>query len=190
MGLFTEPRMKGNELQRCLVYYEAKLKVTAFQAKEAGLYGNTLAKYRDFKTSRLAASEVCNAANRLLQAAYEVNRRHEATKPVPISALAMHYAWHDAVLCNTAWAKATLQAMEALANGWTPRYCDSPEQLAGKCQLAQHKAETHDKEFLRRLGVRADVVAEITSRSIGAIATDNWQPSPRAFWKHPKAAVP
>ena len=192
MGLFTEPRIKGNELQRCLVYYEAKFKVTAFQAKEAGLHSNTLVKYRDSKTSRLVASEVCNAANRLLQAAYEVNRRHEGTKPVPIPALAMHYAWHDAVLCNTAWAEATLQALEALVNGWTPLYLfgNTPEQLAGKCQLAQHKAETHDTEFLRRLGVRANVVAEINSRSIGAIATDNWQPSLRAFWKHAEAGIP
>ena len=190
MGLLTEPRIKRNELQRCLVYYEAKLKVTAFQAKEAGLYCNTLVKYRDFKTNWLAVSEECKAADRLLQAAYEVNRRHEGTKPVPIPALATHYAWHNAVLCNTAWAEATLQAMEALVNGWTPRYGDTPEQLVGKCQLAQHKAETHDKELLRRLGVRADVVAEIVSRNVDAAATDNWQPSLRAFWKHPKAGVP
>ena len=68
MRLLTRPRIRRNELRRCLVYYEAKLKVKVFQAKEAGLYSNTLAKYRDFKTSRLAASEVCKAANRLLQA--------------------------------------------------------------------------------------------------------------------------
>ena len=190
MHLFTKPGIKGNELQRCLGYYEAKLKVAAFQAKEAGLYSNALARYRDFETSRLAIGEVCKAANRLLQAAYEVNRRHEATKPVPIPAMATHYAWHQAVLCHTAWAEATLQAVEALANGWTPRYGDTPEQLAGKCQSAQHKAEVRDKEFLRRLGVGAKVVAEITSRSVDAIAADGWQPSLRGFWKHPKARVP
>ena len=74
--------------------------------------------------------------------------------------------------------------------GFILQNCDTPEQLADKCQLAQHRAETQGKEFLRRLGVRANVVAEIISRSVDAVATDNWQPSVRAFWKHPKAAAP
>jgi hypothetical protein len=189
MGLFSKPKIGGDELQRCLAYYEAKLKVTAFQTKEADLFNNELVKYRTSKKSPLAASEVCDAANRLVQAAHEVKRRHEGTKPVPNAALATHYAWHITVLCNTAWAEATLQTMEALANGWTPYYADV-QQLAGKFQLAQHEAEREDKKFLRRLEIKTDAIAEIISRSIDAAATDNWQPSLRGLWQNAKAGIP
>lgn len=176
MGLFGKPRIEGDELQRCLAYYEAELRVTAFQTREADLFNNTLVKYLHSMTEdSVAASEICKAANRLVQAAHEMNRRHEEIRPIPDAALAMRCSWRITFLSVTAWAEATLSAMEALANGLTPDYA-YVQHLVAEYQLAQRKAQEDEKKFLRRLRVAPVEIDEILSRSNDAAATDDWQP--------------
>lgn len=192
MGPFHKPKPKieGDELQRCLAYYDAKLKVTAFQKREADLFNTTLAMFRDSETTPLAASTMCNAANRLVQAAHEVSRRHERIESVPNAALAAHRAWHYTIQCSIAWAEATLQAIDASENGWAPHYDDFLKQLTDKYRLAKREAGREDEQLLVRLGTTADIIAGMTSRSVDAAANDNWQPSLRGLWQHAMGGLP
>lgn len=181
MGLFSKSRIEGEELRRCLDYYEAELMVTNFQTREADLFNNTLVKYFNSITEDpVAAVEVCKAANRLVQAAHEVIMRHETIQRIPDAALSMRCAWSVTFLSLKAWAEATLSAMEALANGMTPDYA-YVQHLLGENQVVQRKAQEEDKRFLRRLKVAAAEINKILSRINDDAATDDWEPKPSCY---------
>jgi len=181
MGLFSNAGIVGDELQRCLAYYEAEMKVTAFQTREADLFNNTLVKYLDsMAEDHVAARQVCDAANRLVQSAQEVLRRHEEISSIPQAAYSMRYAWHVTLLAHATWAEATLSAMEALANGMTPHYA-YVQDLVAKYQAACGKAQKEDKKFLKRLQVTPDAFEKIINRCNDAGETDSWQPKPSGY---------
>lgn len=178
MGLFSKPEIVGSELQKCLAYYEASLSITAFQTREADLFNNTLVKYLNAATEDpVAAREVCNAANRLVQAAKEMIRRHEGIQSIPEAASSLRQAYRTTFLAYAAWAEATLSAMEGLANGMTPPppYCQFVQHLLDQCQSAWCKAQTEDKKFLKRLRVSVDIIEKIINRCNTAGETDSWQ---------------
>jgi len=181
MGLFSKSKIEGDELQSCLDYYEAELMVTKFQTREADLFNNTLVKYLNSITEDpVAAAEVCKAANRLVQSAHEVIRRHETIQPIPDAALAARCAWSVTFLSLKAWAEATLSAMEALSNGMKPNYA-YVQNLLRENQLAQCKAQEEDKRFLRRLKLSAAEINKMLNKINDIEATDDWQPKPSAY---------
>lgn len=171
------PKAVNTEYQECLDYFEAETKVIAFQTKEADIYNNAMVKYGNSVTENpLAAKEACKAANRLSQAAIEVVRRHDALKPVPIAASAVHYAWHLTLLANATWASATFSAIEAMAEGMTPNM-NYVQQLVKEYQKAGKSAQKEDKNFLKRLKVSADEIADIVSRATALDSdADDWEP--------------
>jgi len=181
MLLFGNPKIEGDELKRCLAYYEAQLRVTAFHTKEADLFNNALVKYlNSVKENPVAANEMCKAADRLVQAAHEVNRRHEEIQPIPDAASAMHFVWRVTFQSVTAWAEANLSSIEALANGMTPDKA-YVQHLVDEYQAAWRKAQEEDKKFLRRVKVTAGEIERILSRTDEATAADSWQPKPRDY---------
>lgn len=181
MWLFGNPKIEGTELKRCLAYYEAQFRVTAFQTKEADLFNNTLVKYlNSVKENPVAASEMCKAADRLVQAAHEVNRRHEDIQPIPDAASAMHLVWHVTFQSVTAWAEANLSSIEALANGMTSDKA-YVQHLVDEYQAAWRKAQEEDKKFLRRVKVTAREMDRILNRTHEVTASDSWQPKPRDY---------
>ncbi|MDP2719344.1 MAG: hypothetical protein Q8P44_05895 [Dehalococcoidia bacterium] len=168
------PKIDGNELQECLAYLETETEITAFQTREADLYNNTLVKYgNSIVENPLAASEVSNAAKRLMQASAEVLRRHEAITSVPKEASLMQYAWHTTFQAYAAWAIATTAAMEATAEGMTP-HMEYVEQLFKEQQKAWRWAQDEEKKFLKRLKVNPEEIAKIITRATTVGIDDDW----------------
>ncbi len=177
ISTFENATIEGDELKRCLAYYEASLSLTAFQTREADLFNNTLVTYlNSMPEDPVAATEVCKAANRLVQAAHEIIRRHIEMEPIPDGASGMHLVWRATFHSFATWAGASLSAMEALANGREPHEAYL-QQLVAECQAEQHKAQNEDMEFLRSLRVTRGEIAKIISRSTTLGPADSWQPN-------------
>jgi hypothetical protein len=176
MGLLSSAEIKGAERLQCLDYYEAEIGVTAFQAREADIFNDVLATYHDaIKKSPAAARQVSTAAQRLVQAAEEIIRRRDAIQPVPELAFALHWAWHVTSVAYAAWARATLTAMETLANGQTPLY-KYVRHLATEHETAWHKAQKEEKKFLKLLRFPPNEIVRITNNRIEEAEMDSWQP--------------
>lgn len=126
----------------------------------------------------MAASKVCEAASRLVKVVHEVIRRHEAVPFVPDAALRLRCAYSVFLLSLKAWAEGTSASMEALADGMTPQYA-YVQGLMKKYESAWAKAQTEEKELLRRLGMTAGEMQAWQSqmlRSLDAAQADSWQP--------------
>ncbi len=178
MGLLGNSQVVGDELQRCLAYYEAEFRMTAFQTREADLFNNVLAKYgNSIIDDPVAANAVCAAADRLVQAAKEIVRRREEIQPIPEAAFSLGWAWHMTSFAYAAWAQATLSAIKALANGKTPHY-KYVQHLVDEHQTALLRTRKEDKNFLKRLRIPEDEIERIVDRSIDAAETDSWRPEP------------
>ena len=178
MGLLGSAEIKGAERLQCLDYYEAETNVTAFQAREADVFNDVLATYHDvIKKSPEAARKVYTAAHRLVQAAEEIIRRRDEIQPVPELAFALHWAWHVTSVAYAAWARATLAAMETLANGQTPLY-KYVRHLANEHEAAWRKAQREEKKFLKLLRFPANEITKILDNSIEDAEIDRWQPKP------------
>lgn len=190
INLLRKARITGDELQQCLAYYEAEMRVLAFQTKEADLFNNTMVKYFGSITKdTVAAREMCDASNRRVQSIHEVLRRHEGINPVPEAACSMHYAWYTTFLAVATWAEATLSAMEAITNGMKPHHA-YVQHLVVEYQTAWRKAQKEDKKFLRRLQVTPDIIEKIMRRCIEAAEADNWQPKLIHLKSHNEADIP
>ena len=176
MGFLDIMGIAKEERQRCLVYYEAEVGVTAFQTKEADLFNEVLAKYEDvIQKDPEAAREVCTAAYRLVQATREIVRRRDAIQPVPEAAFSMHWAWHVTSLTYSAWAQATYSAMEALANSHTPptKYV---QHLVKEHEVAWLRAQREETQFHKKLRISENEAEKIVEKSIEAAKRDQWQP--------------
>jgi hypothetical protein len=177
MGLFSNPKIEGDELQQCLAYFEAETKVITFQTKEADIYNNAMVKYgNSIIKNTLAAKEACKAVKRLTQSAAEVCKRHEEIKDIPTAAQAMRYAWHLTFLANLAWASATAAAIEAMANDMDPNVL-YVQQLVEEYQKAWRIADDEDKKFINRLKVSGEDIAQIMYRATKASEMDDWEPT-------------
>jgi hypothetical protein len=176
MGLLGTAEITGAERLQCLDYYEAEVRVTAFQTKEADLFNEALATYSDaITTDPAAAGEVRAAAQRLIQAANEIIRRRDEIQSIPEAAFSMHWTWHVTSVAYAAWAQATLSAMEALANGMTPYY-SYLRHLTIEHETAWHKAQREEKKFLKLLRMPAREVDKVIDRSMETAENDDWQP--------------
>lgn len=180
--LCSKPQIEGEERERCLAYItEAVTNVTAFWDKESALFNNTLVKYLDsIQTSPLAASKVCSAANRLVQAAQEVIHRHDAIQPIPKAALPMYYAYSSLFLRAKEWAESMLASIEAQASGMTPQY-EYVQHLVEKRESAQHEAYYEEKKLLKQLGLTQSEVEAIPRQAhsrLEAAKGDSWHPEP------------
>jgi hypothetical protein len=179
ISLLGKAKITGDELQQCLAYYEAEMRINAFQVKEADLFNNTMVKYFESITvDSKAAQKICDAAKRRVQAIKEVLRRHESIHPVPEAAFSMRHAWYLTFLAVATWAEASLSAMESMANGMKPHYA-YVQHLVGEYQTEWRKAQKEDRKFLRCLQITPDVIEKIMKRCNEAAESDNWQPEPR-----------
>jgi len=92
--LFGEPKIQGDEFRKCLEYYSEETKIVVFQTREADLYNNALVKYgNSIPTDRRATKEMCQAANRLVQAANDILQCRAKMASIPNAASAMYFAW-------------------------------------------------------------------------------------------------
>ncbi len=180
LPLSRKPKIEDEERERCLAYTEAVTNISAFWDRESALFNNTLVKYLDSITeSPVAASEVCKAANRLVQAAQEVICRHEAIH-VPNAALRVQCTFSAFFLSLKEWAESNLVAMEALANGLTPHY-EYVQQLMENYKSVWHEAQNEEKKLLKLLGLTTPEIEAILKQaynSLDAVKDDNWQPEP------------
>ncbi len=182
MGLFSSPKIDGEELRECLAYFEDETKVIAFQTKEADIFNNAMIKYgNSIMENPLAAKDMKQAAKRLSQAATEILKRHEKIKNVPVKASAMRSAWYDTFKANAAWASTMVNAIEsnmfaflAAAEGMNPEIKHA-QQLALELQKAWRKADDEDKKFLKQLKVSSEDIAKIITRAT-TIDVDKWEP--------------
>ena len=92
--LFGQPKIQGDELQKCLTYLAEEWKLKAFQEKEVDLYNNALLECgNSISTDSQAAKEVYRAAKRLVQSARELLKRRGKITSIPEAASAMYSAW-------------------------------------------------------------------------------------------------
>lgn len=177
MGVFFgKPKIEGDERQRCLSYYEAELKLKAFQEKEADLYNKAAVKYaRSTPTDSDAAKEMCRAANRLSQSANEILKRRDGMPPIPDAASAMYFAWQLTYSDYAAWASAQLAAVEAVANGMQP-HTERVRQLLEQSEKSRQRAEKDERKFLERLKLSASEIRKMFLNASAAVSAENWQP--------------
>jgi len=176
MGLFSAPKIQGAELKECLSYYNAQLRIGAFQTREADLHNETMVKYiESAEESRLAAREVAKAANRLSQAAAEILRRHKQLGRPPNAAQAMHSAWYGAYSAYANWASATLAATEAMLNGMKPNRM-YVQQLLKEFNRWWRRANDEEKKFVKQLKVDSYEYQNMLDRATSDAAVDSWKP--------------
>jgi hypothetical protein len=176
MGLFSAPKIQGAELKECLSYYNVKLIIGLFQAREAALYNETMAKYMESAgKSQLAAGEVAKAANRLSQAAAEILRRHKQLGRPPNAAQAMHSAWYAAYSAQANWASATSAATEPMLNGMKPNRM-YVQQLLKEFNRRWRRANDEEKKFVLRLRVDSNEYQNMLDRATSDAAVDSWKP--------------
>jgi len=179
LSLSRKPKIEGEERERCLAYTKAVTNISAFWDRESTLFNNTLVKYLDSITENpIAASEVCSAANRLVQAANEVIRRHEEIQSIPDASLPARCAYSTSFLILKEWAENNLAAIEALANGLTPHY-EYVQQLMENYESAWHEAQNEEQKLLKRLGLTGhEIEANFVKvhSSLEAAKNDSWHP--------------
>jgi len=174
--LFGEPKIRGEELQRCLAYLEEEWKLKAFQEKEADLYNNALVKYgKSISTDSRAAKEVCQAANRLAQSATEILEQRNKVASIPDVASAMYFAWQLTYSDYSAWAAAQAAAIEAWGRGMES-HGERVRALLSQSEKSRHEAEKEEKKLLKRLKLSGDAVRRIFNNASAAVKADNWQP--------------
>jgi hypothetical protein len=176
MGLFGAPKIQGAELKECLSYYNDQLRIGLFQAREAALYNEAIVKYMESaRESRLAASEVAKAANRLSQAVAEILRRHKQLARPPNAAEAMHSAWYAAYSAYSNWASASSVATEAMLNGANPNRAQVQRFLEESNRLWR-RAKDEEKKFVLRLKVDSHEYQNMLDRATSDAAVDSWKP--------------
>lgn len=184
LPLSRKPKIESEEHEKCLAYTKGVTKISAFWDRESTLFNNTLIRYLDSITeSPIAASEVCKAANRLVQATQEVINRHEAIKLIPNAALRVKCAYSYFLLCLKDWAESTLVSMETLANGLTPQYA-YVQQLMEKYESAWHEAQNEEKKLLKQLGLTETEIESYLKHvhsSLDDAKDDSWQPEPCTY---------
>jgi len=174
--LFGEPKIGGDELQKCLNYLEEELKLKVLQEKWSDLYNNALVKYgKSISRDSRAAKEMCRAANRLAQSASEILRRRGEMASIPDAASAMYFAWQLTYSDYSAWATAQSAAIEAVANGMEPRGERVPELLL-QSEKSRHKSEKEERKLLKRLKLSGDAAQKLFNKASAAIAAENWRP--------------
>ena len=174
--LFGESKIRGDERQKCLSYYEQELKLKAFQEKEADLYNDAVVKYGDSMTiDNLASKEMCGAANRLSQSASAILKRRGGMASIPDVASMMYLAWQMTYSDYSAWASAQYAALQAVANGMQPNIARVRE-LLSQSEKSRHKAENEEKKLLKRLKLNINDISTMLSNASAAVAADNWQP--------------
>lgn len=177
--LFGQPKIQGDELQKCLIYLEEEFKLAVFKDKGATLYTSALVKYGSpTSVDSRAFKKRCLAADRLAQAASELLRRRGKMEPIPDAASAVYSAWQLAYSDYSAWVSALSAAFEGIAGGVEPteRSTEWVLQLASQFQKSQHIAENESKKFVKRLKVSGYMVQKLFSSASAAVATENWQP--------------
>jgi hypothetical protein len=173
MGLFGNPKIKGDELKQCLAYFEESSQVLAFQTKEADIYNNAMVKYNDSITKDpLAANEAKKSAKRLFQAATEALKRHNAIKNIPSLASQTHYSWFVTLSANVTWASATNAAIEVLASGMSPNYVYL-QKLVNEYQKAFQNSKKEDLKFIKLLKVNSNEIINIVTRASSSSSEDN-----------------
>jgi len=188
--LFSEPKIQGDELRKCLAYYEQELKFKVFQEKEADLYNNALIKYgRSISTDSRAAKEVRQAANRLAQSASEILERRGKMTSIPDAASAMYFAWQLTYSDYSAWATAQSAAIEAVTNGLEP-HGERVRELLSQSEKSRHEAENEEKKLIKRLKLSGGEVQKLFSNASAAITAENWQPEPEEVLEENAETIP
>jgi len=181
LPLSRKQKIMGEEREKCLTYTKAVTNISAFWDRESTLFNNTLVKYLDSITeSSVAASEICKAANRLVQAVQEVSHRHEAIQTIPNAAMQMRCSYSFFLTSLKDWAENTLVAMETLANGMTPQY-NYIQQLMNKYESAWRKAQDEERKLLKQLGLTSTEIETMLKQMCNSQETakdDIWQPEP------------
>jgi len=197
MSLFGEPRVEGEERERCLAYLDEMSKLSWFLNHESEQFTYTWDMYITTIAANPAGASQLHlgrkAASRLLQAAREAIRRHEELKPVPDAALPLYAADSLFLLRTKEWAEGTVVAAEDLANGLTPEtveplargllpHQEYLEHLIQQHQSAWREVGQENKRFLKRLRLTASEKFEISFRDdmnrSAASCVGCWQPEP------------
>lgn len=173
---FGEPKILSEERQKCLDYLKEEFELTAFQDKEAALYNNVAVKYLDsISVDSSAAEAMCQAANRLSQAASEIMKRRSKITSIPHTASAVFFGWQATFQEYLAWTQALVAAVEASANGMTPQM-EYVEAIRSQSEKFRRKAEAELKKLLERLKLSGDEMRELFVNASRNVTAEDWQP--------------
>ncbi len=177
MGLFSSPRIEGEDLKRCLDYLESEVKVIAFQTRETDLFNSTMTQYvSSIRQNPTAAEEVYKAANRFVQASREVLRRHHEIKDIPEAATKARSVWRAALNATAMWAITSAEEIAGTITGMPPDW-GYVQRLIDDYKRARRRAQAEDKSFIKRLELSAEDIAAIIARAAKDDSVyGNWQP--------------
>lgn len=177
MRLFPgESNLKGDELLKCLAYFEEELRIMAFQEKEADIYNNTVVAYgKSMSTDHFAAKEMFTAARRLSQAGGEILMRRKKMSPIPELAARMYFAWQVTYSDYAMWTAAQSALVESVIKGMEANG-EHVKGLLSRSEKSRHEAEAEEKRLLRLLNLNPDKVRRLFDDASNAIAAEKWQP--------------
>jgi len=152
MGLFSNSKIEGHELQECLELIEGQTRIMAFQTRESNLYDSTIAKYMNIRLDNnpQAAKEAYKASHRLLQCTDEVLRLHSTFKPTTEAAITLYNAWHRIFVTHHEWALSATVMIEAMTTG---KQADllSFQKALDECKITDRQWLKDYQDFFKRL---------------------------------------
>jgi hypothetical protein len=185
VGLFGEPKIQGDERQRCLDYLEEELKIAAFDQKGREVFENAMVESATkLNSSRITShefdKEISQATLRLAVTAKETVRRRDKMTCVPNIALSTYSAWHRMYSAYSAWAAE--QAAQAAEHAKVLIPIVSKDEIERFRKLFQeyekYKAEAANehKKLLKRLKPSGDETQRLLNNVSASIAEEKWQP--------------
>ena len=177
MGLFSgEPKIEGDERDKCLAYLEEESKLIIFRSKEDSLYKYVVDQQGSLASKNsLAAREVSRAANRLTQAISEIVRRRGEMTSIPNDASATFLAWDNSYLAYLKFITAESAVWTSEANGVKPEKKHMRE-LYSQSRDLQQKALKVERKLVKRLKIGGKAAQELLDNASAAVDAENWQP--------------
>ena len=185
MGFFNflddQPKVTGQERERCLDYLREELRLAQFEEVEADRHNNTMVKYgTPLESDRRAAQECWHSANRLAGAAKAILERRSRMGSIPDAGQETYFAWQDTFSKFSAWASAGASAVEAAADGTTPNVARVQTLLAEFEQSAQ-KALKSELKFVKRLALTGNEFKNMTDEAARYVDAYPWEPGQKLW---------
>jgi hypothetical protein len=180
--LFGQPKIQGDERQKCLNYLEEELKISAFHEKESQLLENVMLEcsLKGMHGKELQ-ERISSASTRLAKAAEQIVKRRAKLGNIPDTALATYSAWNRMYSACSVWI--TEQAAQEMKHAKVLMPSTSKEETERMLELFQEyqkykleAAKEHHK-LLKRLKLSDEETQELLNNAAASIAQENWQPS-------------
>ena len=175
MGLFGR-RLSNDERRAAFKYYEAAVRVTAFQEREGDRYNSALMSHMNSLDDPASAETMVAASSRLKDSSRELRRRHGQLHSLPdIDLVTRDYAaWGLLYMKYEAWAQAQADAFVALAAGREP-VTSRVAQLMADAEASRKEAEKASERLLSAMGIGASDIRRLHQVAYEASELDDWE---------------